>query len=207
MKVAITFSLLFIVLISSCYFEEIGPKKEYSSSSHSTASNSSSSQRIMKQDSLEGATQDYKVIKMDSQIWTAQNLNEIPKSGDWWCYGGKEAPFTERCSAYGKLYDWEAAKSVCPDGWKLPSKDDYEILSDWDADRLRATSVWDATFGGLRYEDEIRGYAFLDKEGYWWSSTEHGNRAYYFRLEKAGVKLFKNDAEKTRGFSVRCIKK
>jgi len=206
MKATNALPFLFTILIFACFVEErdIGPQDHYSSSS--VVIHSSSSQAIdVLLDPLEYQEQSYKVVKMGSQTWTTQNLNAIPESGDWWCYGGKNFP--EYCREYGKLYDWKAAMSVCPDGWKLPSKDDYEVLSDWDIEKLKASSVWDVVYGGMKYEDESRYYAFKDIMGYWWTSSEYGDRAYYFTLEKGGIKMNKSDQKKTYGFSVRCIKK
>ncbi|MDR2595320.1 MAG: hypothetical protein LBC87_11180 [Fibromonadaceae bacterium] len=203
-------SLLLMLLLSACYVDvyETGKSSSsyytYSSDSHS---GSSSSQKIEPQDSVHCGERLYKVVKMGSQIWTAQNLNEIPKSGNSWCYGTINA----HCTTHGRLYDWEAARNVCSTcegSWKLPSRDDYDILRDWDADDLRATSVWHAVYGGLRFEDESRGpFALFDIEGYWWSSTKSSDWVYYFTLERGGIGLNKNSGGNVaRGFSVRCIK-
>jgi len=97
--------------------------------------------------------------------------------------------------------------NTCEGSWKLPSKSDYEHLSDLDGDLLIATSVWHAVFGGLKYEDESRYFAFMDSYGYWWSSTDDGIWAYYFVLAKNGIRLDKFSDKKTMGFSARCIKK
>jgi hypothetical protein len=201
------FALLFTVFIFGCFVEEreIGPNTNYySSSSQSNSSRSSSSRAIdVLLDSLSYQEQSYKIVKMGSQTWIAQNLNAKPKpnSGDSWCYGY----WDENCAKYGRLYNWEAAMSVCPEGWKLPSKDDFDYLSDYE-DVLKTTSVWHALLGGLKYEDEDRYFDFLNKEGFWWSSTEAGNRAYYYNLKSSGDKLRRYDEKKTYGYSVRCIK-
>jgi uncharacterized protein (TIGR02145 family) len=33
-------------------------------------------------------------------------------------------------SDYGNYYTWEEAKNRCPDGWRLPTKEEFEKLSD-----------------------------------------------------------------------------
>jgi len=211
MKATIIFSLLLTLLISACYVDvyEIGNSSSSFSYPSSNSHNSSSSQKIdVLLDSVHCEKQSYKVVEIGSQTWIAQNLNEMPKSGNSWCPGG----FDDRCnSGYGRLYDWAAAKTVCSTcgkEWVLPSKGDYEILSDVDADLLRATSVWHAAYNGLRYDDESSGpFMFRDNYGYWWSSTESGQWAYYSVLIKNGVKMNVSYEKKTYGFSVRCIKK
>jgi hypothetical protein len=205
MKATITISLLFALLLSACYLDiyEIGnSSSSYYSSDSLSSPSSSSSRKIELLDSLHCDGQSYKIVEMDTQTWMAQNINEIPKAGNYWCYGG----FEENCDIYGKLYDWEAAMSVCPDGWKLPSKEDFENLSKYE-DVLNATSVWHTIYAGLKYEEEDRGYDFREKEGYWWSSTESGKFAHYRQIIKGDSRLRSYDVFKTRGFSVRCIKK
>jgi len=212
MKATTIFPLLLTLLISACYVDVYEIGKSSSSNyyySSETSQSSSSSQKIdVLLDSAHCEKQNYKVVKMGSQTWIAQNLNEMPTAGNSWCYG----TFEENCNIneHGRLYDWEAAMTVCSacdGGWKLPSKDDYDDLSDWDVEDLIRTSVWHAAYGGLRYEDESRGFAFLDSYGYWWSSKYAGDLAYSAYLVKGGPKLNREYAKKTMGYSVRCIKK
>jgi hypothetical protein len=199
MRITNTFLLLFAALIFACSMYEIGQERS-SSSSPLYSSHSSSSQAIVSQDSTLYQERLYKTVKIGSQIWLTENLNAVPKSGNCWCYNDMD----EHCSTYGKLCDWKAAMNVCPDGWKLPSKDDYEKLYDYQ-DRLQASSVWDAVFGGYKYDDG-RWWPLGDM-GFWWSSTESGDFAYSFYITKGQNQLHKIYEKKTYGLSVRCIKK
>jgi len=104
------------------------------------------------------------------------------------------------------LYDWAAAKSVCPDNWKLPSKEDFDNLSNFDKDILISKAWWNATLGGFKYEGDGDFSPELGKEGYWWSSTEAGNLANYSYIIN-GSELQYNYITKARFYSVRCIKK
>ncbi|MCQ2061597.1 MAG: hypothetical protein MJY47_08430 [Fibrobacter sp.] len=65
----------------------------------------------------------YHTIKVDGQIWMAQNMNYGSKSGSS-CYDND----VEYCVTYGRLYTWEAAKSACPTGWRLPTSTEWETL-------------------------------------------------------------------------------
>ncbi len=56
----------------------------------------------------------YRTVGVGNRLWLADNL-AYESSGSI-CANGKSA-----CDSYGRLYTWEAAQSVCPEGWRLPS--------------------------------------------------------------------------------------
>jgi hypothetical protein len=67
--------------------------------------------------------QTYRWVRLaDGRNWMAENLTFL--AGNSWCYGKDPA----NCTGYGRLCTWETALNVCPGGWGLPSKADFDAL-------------------------------------------------------------------------------
>jgi len=84
----------------------------------------------------------YKTVKIGNQIWMAENLNfDAPDSK---CYDNSQ----ENCAKYGRLYNWETAMKICPNGWHLPSYEEWTTLTDFvggaktAGTKLKAKSGW-----------------------------------------------------------------
>ena len=113
----------------------------------------------------------YKSVKIAEQIWMAENLNyeaggscggTVSETEKWidedtgevsgeWTYYLLEDKNNANCDKYGRLYDWETAKKVCPKGWHLPSDTEWKTLVEGDKEvgnKLKATSGWDNNGNG-----------------------------------------------------------
>ncbi|MCQ2098279.1 MAG: hypothetical protein MJY87_10115 [Fibrobacter sp.] len=75
----------------------------------------------------------YPTTKIGQQIWMAKNLN-VNVEGSM-CYDNNPA----NCKRYGRLYTWEVAKTACPSGWHLPSKEEFEVFLE--AVKLRTEQI------------------------------------------------------------------
>jgi len=165
----------------------------------------------------------YVTVVIGTQTWFARNLNYNPGTGTSACYDNQAS----NCSQYGRLYDWETAKMVCPNGWHLPSDAEWTTLTNYVGDKagtkLKATGTDDylnivigtddygfsALQGGEGNLDSelFEGFHNIDIYSRWWSSTEVDSRNAWFReISYYGVDVRSTYTIKSFLFSVRCLK-
>ena len=178
-------------------------------------------------DSRDGKT--YKTVKIGKQTWMARNLDFATDSGSW-CYNDSAS----YCAKYGRLYTWETAKAVCPDGWKLPDTSDWYMLintaggeglagqklkskSGWikyKGERVNATDTYgfSALSGGFRDNTNNR-FGNVGDTGYWWMASERDDNEacsilinYYNHTDEYGSPLWIGFVGKNNGYSVRCVR-
>ncbi len=186
----------------------------------------------------------YKTVKIGNQCWMQSNLkvtkyrdgSVITKVTDAlsWANLNKGA----RCSyenniknsyIYGNLYNWFAAsdkRKICPVGWRVPTDNDWTILSNhlggdysagkiradgfkyWNKPNLSATneSGFTALPSGRRNFDGS--FSNVKYHTYFWTSnlgvenTTAWNRNFYHDVNFVS----RVDSDMNYGFSVRCIK-
>ena len=174
----------------------------------------------------------YRTIVISNHVWTAQNMNfktETDSTSKSWCFDND----SKNCEKYGRIYSWNAAKKVCPEGWHLPTSEEWkELLSDhacdsellddgtWAYDcsgyKLKSTETWDEKVerqNALGFSVIAAGMSFentpiaLGETAFFWSATD--TLSFY-----AFAALFMNEessvlygaTEKNYGLSVPCIK-
>jgi uncharacterized protein (TIGR02145 family) len=162
----------------------------------------------------------YKTIKIDGQVWMAENLNYAAEGSK--CYNNEEA----NGAKYGRLYDWETAKKACPTGWHLPSNEEWDKLVDFvggekiAGKKLKSTSGWNyykgksgnganeygfsALPGGFGYSDGS--FYCAGNLGIWWSATEYyAWNAWRRVMDYDSENVYRHDDGKATLYSVRCV--
>ena len=187
----------------------------------------------------------YKTVTIGDQVWMAENLNFETENS--FCYNDS----AEYCAEYGRLYTWAAAmdsagfwsvngmgcgyykicmptypvRGVCPEGWHMPSKDEWGELLNF-VGQLGATgSVLKSTVGWKDSEDgsgngyDSFGFSAIpagkgspyDGKGFaalFWSSSTNNGDMYSFRVNLCHNYYyhFLDLAGRDWAYSVRCLK-
>jgi len=159
-------------------------------------------------DSRDGKS--YKIVKIGIQVWMVENLAFETASGSW-TYDNNQSNIAK----YGYLYNWRTAKTVCPSGWHLPSKLEFESLlsnfggssgykANYTALIPSGNSGFSASFGGWRYGNGS--YNYIGKGGFFWSSSAGDDpSAWTLYVYSNGKNASMVKFEKSVGLSVRCV--
>ena len=161
----------------------------------------------------------YNTVLIGTQCWMAENLNY--ETADSWWYDNSATSG----DVYGRLYNWDAALTACPDGWHLPTDTEWTTLTDYlGGENVAGVKLKDTTTthwnppnpgtnssgftalpGGHR---NISGYFYSrGNSGSWWSATEDGpNYSWRRALFLGGEGVLRNLNFKSYGYSVRCLR-
>lgn len=167
---------------------------------------------------------EYKTVKIGSQWWMAENLKaKHDKQGnDIQSYYYKNNK--SYLDTYGRYYDWDVAQEVCPEGWHLPSYNEWVEMFNylggmsvaggklkvpggehWMSPNSGSSNASGFTaLGSGEYEPPK--YQFLKQFAVFWSATETDHlNAKYFALENKSSGVRKLDYLKSLAYSVRCV--
>ena len=139
---------------------------------------------------------------------------------------------SSNAESYGALYNWYVVESekLCPAGWHVPSDEEWIVLetalggagfaggslkeegtAHWKTPNTEASnnSGYAARPGGYRSYNGT--FNLMRTSGYWWSDTQKSwygssHKVIYRYLRYDDRALARHIAEKTNGFSVRCVR-
>jgi uncharacterized protein (TIGR02145 family) len=192
----------------------------------------------------------YNWITVENQTWMTENMAYLPSVSPP-AEGGYQDPFyyvqeyeglsvsevvvQENYLKYGVLYNWKAAQSACPQGWHLPSDEEWKDLerylglSDSDSDetgvrnsgnvgeKLKSKTGWvengngnnkigfNVLPGGNRNKNG--GFGSIGMLANFWTSTSSGSSVVFSRgLRYDGDGISRSETGHDIGLSVRCLK-
>lgn len=157
-------------------------------------------------------------------LWFAENLDYVDSTLEdgSWCYNDNK----DSCKTYGRLYTWEAANKACPEGWRLPTQEDWNSLYSVVSDRiepagtkLKTIDHWQNSEGVLQGTNRFGFYGLpagrknaeggwlpTGKFAYFWTSSDSTSElAYGWQLTHETDALNYGVYYKDHGMSVRCV--
>lgn len=182
--------------------------------------------------------QTYKTVKIGNQCWFAEDLSydpgclvDDPKVDSW---DGCSCVFQDE-NYGGIFYQWGAAmlgsdeegsQGVCPDGWSIPTNEEWIELekelgmTDYDEGGWRGADIEagnmikidennesgfsGAPAGSIKSTGEDFGF---DSHNLWWSSTkEDGGHVTRRYISSSNVEIHRGSENPYRGYSVRCVR-
>lgn len=188
---------------------------------------------------------DIPFIEIGEQVWMIQNLSvekfrngdtirEVSSKQEWLKSGEQNEPafcyyknLQSNGRQYGKLYNWYAVndpRGLAPQGWKIPSQKDWEILVENLGELNSYKNLPD--FGTINYGANFKknrvldllsifgggrsskyDFVYFDSIGFWWSSTEISKDVAGLIFHNKNENLIDPSAfsRKNEGFSVKCL--
>lgn len=167
----------------------------------------------------------YSTVQYGGQRWMAENLN--------YNLNNSKVNLNNPISEYGRLYTFEQASVVCPEGWHLPTDSEWKTLeftigmgagelnlSGYRGGQLgrslKSTTGWVTKNGSNDLEfnaypsgsyDSTKGsYEELGFQAYFWTASDssvHNGWTRSFTKDFDGI--YRDTQDKIKGLSCRCI--
>ncbi len=176
---------------------------------------------------------EYNTVRIDCHCWTKENLKS-KKYADGanvsnpMAYVSAEHPDSAaNVARYGYLYTWDDAvcaplapeaaevQGICPNGWHLPTAEEFSVLANHSAFELMSTTDWlngeGTNVTGLtalpagKFTD-VRSENLLGEATSWTATTVSATIARYCSLTHGCPELINYHGSQTNGKSVRCLK-
>ncbi len=164
---------------------------------------------------------EYGWVRFGNQEWTTRNLSYQPEKGatlpDMTPVNPRlydDGVATRYFAAFGLLYNYEAAQAAVPDGWRLPTDEDWGTLAaNTNGDIQSAISL---QLGGCFIDDglfrqihNVEYYTYI--YGYYWSATTDAtkaeeNFAFYRKLTWNQRGAERESMQKSNYMSVRLVR-
>ena len=140
-------------------------------------------------------------VEIDGLVWMEENVG------------------ISKTNPYGSYYDFDKAQTACPRGWRLPTKDEFEMLSRNYSEAEAYNGIVGRWFSGstpykkgvkaiflpMAGGDIGKGPEYVLSRGYYWSSAaNYCDDAYYLYFNGSGVYI--RNYGRSNAYSVRCLK-
>ncbi|MDA3878996.1 MAG: WG repeat-containing protein [Prolixibacteraceae bacterium] len=143
--------------------------------------------------------QDYPVVKIGNQTWMGSNLKFDVEGSS--CY-------KNNCDEYGRYYTYTMAEDACPEGWRLPTADDWsklvaELEGNEKAYNYLTADVFEMKHGGYKYNNKT--FEGVGDYGYLWiANGEEKGTCVWFNSYTKSILQFTSGNKHLR--NIRCMK-
>ncbi|WP_028979130.1 FISUMP domain-containing protein [Sporocytophaga myxococcoides] len=159
----------------------------------------------------------YKTIRIGNQTWFVENLRftgpvEVGYIND--PYGKVDST-----KKYGPLYTWEAANLACPNGWHLPSDEEWRLLEhNLEMSNSDTAMVGYSQLRGVDQKLGTRmqvggniGFNFVimsteREQEVWTSSRFSATKSYIRNFTRNDFSIYRTSTEPGTALCVRCLK-
>lgn len=145
-------------------------------------------------DSRDGQT--YRTAQIGDKTWIVENLNY--KSG--FCYDDN----SYNCERFGRLYTWKTAQTACPEGWRLPTDDEWgELINSqkgWQ--NIKKTGI-QLPMAGDRRADGV--YHYIGESAFYWTATPDGKKFIRYKFEAGKPKHDRAPMVDGPAYSIKCV--
>lgn len=148
----------------------------------------------------------------------AQSSDGVTIGGVTWARTnvGDAGEFVPNPEDYGGYFTFAEAQEACPDGWRTPTKEELESLTEADGKWMSVNSVDGNKYGGednwiflpaAGYRSAVNNTLYHQSfVGYYWSSLPDGNRAYSLSFREDVVVGYVGTGSRGRDLSLRCVR-
>ena len=193
----------------------------------------------------------YATIQIGTQTWMAENLKTtkyndgvvIPEIADYNAYMGNEGAWAyyAKSSLFniykGKHYNWYAVSKgkLCPNGWRIPSKVDWENLISYLGGSVEAGKKLRALFNDEKSPNTTKNFGATNESGFsaimagmydynyrtypgtpwglgnndfgsFWTSDVYSSYGINYMMNSTQNLIVAGDKDKDKGSSCRCVK-
>jgi uncharacterized protein (TIGR02145 family) len=149
----------------------------------------------------------YQTVQIGEQCWMKENLRWLPEvtqsrqrsttEPHYYVLGyyGEDTDKAKKRNNfkhYGALYNWTAAQNACPQGWELPSTDDWEELTDYlinNYDHIHDNNIAASLKSNIQKRPLWADFMSLDPYTWYHKRTNDQTNEFGFSALPAGVSV------------------
>ena len=193
--------------------------------SEKSITNADKSGYFQQYDNRDGKT--YYFTTIDGKKWFSDNLAyyETDSEGNY-SFG---RPYQDAAAAedvFGAFYTWEEARSACPQGWHLPSLDEWNAIGDQAGDLMcdayyNGARLWEFwpdvkvtntkrffafPFGYATVVDDAYDFTGFNDYAFFWADNAGSPVCCYIYVAAPRIKVWDNPSPTDFAAQVRCVK-